>query len=661
VINPVNNIINTILSYSLNSTKVVTYRSIFNILDAIDTSISIVIREKNNINTSIQLNANNNIINSITNVEQIHTSLQKYTQLTSKEIQPGQYPIDTIKNNFRLTVLNIQPQLMYLESWNSNRSLDNLESKPNYYDISIPRTRLEILNAKKMNSFSIPISLNSTNIQIVSALQIVSSLYTLTTITNQSYLISNSLKMIITNGISCNEPTCTMEIVLQNNNVFKPAHDNSRYLNNNINEIETVEIQCSKNIIETKTYICSDGDIVTVPCNGTSSTIIASCRQKNDENLCAQLSRNSIIPSTCKKSSSTNYNITCSCEFNNSKKIDVNYIAIMKSVYTNFNLVYRSNITLSQLSREWYVSTFIGCFILLVCSSIIMGYFLDKKDKNLNIYNNTSYKEYESSKISKKLNYHEKEIIPMQNNLFVYNKPIFVINRETKKYYNDLNKKPLNSVIYLDNVEEVLPQIFHNKLFINKLIYELQHHHRWLGIIYHFSDVFPRTLRIIALITNMLVMMFFQALTYQLINPNISSCQIYKSENTCIQPRSSFHTGESMCQWNKSHHVCSLITPDHSIHIVIFVAIFSAVLITPINCISHWIIKNILSQPTEDSILLISSISTDSGDSMSNKISISEKDFQNKNIIEMNNFIEDLLRYRWNIVDLTMRSQFDRK
>jgi hypothetical protein len=116
-----------------------------------------------------------------------------------------------------------------------------------------------------------------------------------------------------------------------------------------------------------------------------------------------------------------------------------------------------------------------------------------------------------------------------------------------------------------------------------------------------------------------------------------------------------------MCQWDKSNHMCSFIQPDNSIHIVLFVAIFSAVLSTPINCLSHWIIKNYLSQPTDDSTLLIAAISSDSNDSNSQRITKSEKDFQNKNIAEMNIFIEDLRRYRESIPDLSLKRQFDGK
>jgi len=635
-------------------------------LDALDDSTSVIVRENGNSSSLMRkFNLNNNISNSITNVEHIKTSLQKYMKLASKELQPGQTAINAIKNNFRFILLNIQSQLIlsrnkYNESMTKGK-LSNLESSfASSYEISVPYTALELYNTERMmNSFTIPITSNSSDMGIVSAIQMKSSVYGI----NDSFL-SNSLEMMIAEGISCNSPNCTIEIILQYNSALKYPKINSRLLND-INTIENVEIQCSSNKIETKYHLCSNGDLISIPCNGSSTTIIYTCPQKTIQSVCDEISKNSFIPSTCKELSSTDYNITCSCEFENSKKISTSYIAMLDSVYTSFNLVYKSNITLSELNKEWYVSTIMGCFILIVCISILFGYYYDKQEENMKFYgeSSSSFKN-KSSKTSLKLNYRSNEIIPMQNNLFVRQKP-YLINRNMKKYHNKFNnrkQKSLNSIKYLDCVEEVLPKVLHNKPFLDKFIYEIQQHHRWLGIIFHFSEVFPRTLRIIALMTNILVMMFFQALTYHLVNvTNNSSCEEFKSEYTCIKPKSSFYTGESMCQWDKSNHMCSFIQPDNSIHIVLFVAIFSAVLSTPINCLSHWIIKNYLSQPTDDSTLLIAAISSDSNDSNSQRITKSEKDFQNKNLAEMNIFIEDLRRYRESILDLSLKRQFDGK
>jgi hypothetical protein len=126
---------------------------------------------------------------------------------------------------------------------------------------------------------------------------------------------------------------------------------------------------------------------------------------------------------------------------------------------------------------------------------------------------------------------------------------------------------------------------------------EVKHHHRWLGVVFFYSDAFPRVLRVVSLATNIIIMLFIQSITYTLTNPDDGSCEALHSRPTCIEPRSPFATGESKCSWDGSD--CEFIQPSGSAKIILFVAIFSAIISTPIALAADWIVRFILSAATK--------------------------------------------------------------
>jgi hypothetical protein len=114
--------------------------------------------------------------------------------------------------------------------------------------------------------------------------------------------------------------------------------------------------------------------------------------------------------------------------------------------------------------------------------------------------------------------------------------------------------------------------------------------------VFFYSDHFPRVLRVVSLATNIIIMLFIQSVTYTLTNPDDGSCEALYTRPTCIEPRSPFATGESKCSWDGSE--CSFIQPSGSTKIILFVAIFSAIISTPIALVSDWVVRHILSAST---------------------------------------------------------------
>lgn len=162
------------------------------------------------------------------------------------------------------------------------------------------------------------------------------------------------------------------------------------------------------------------------------------------------------------------------------------------------------------------------------------------------------------------------------------------------------NKTPM----ILEIAQESLPGILSSKSLTVKVKEEVKRHHRWLGVVFYYSRQFPRSLRVLSLATNMIIMLFMQALTYNLTNNNDAVCLGFHTEQTCLERESPYRTGGSLCAWipsteNSGDGQCLLIEPDSSMEIVIFVAIFSALVSTPIALLVDWLVSHVLCAPTQ--------------------------------------------------------------
>jgi hypothetical protein len=171
--------------------------------------------------------------------------------------------------------------------------------------------------------------------------------------------------------------------------------------------------------------------------------------------------------------------------------------------------------------------------------------------------------------------------------------------KQPRKKYNrfKMNKaKVVNTELEL--VENSLPQALSSKSFTDRCIDEIKHHHRWLGIIFYFTEDFPRMLRVSSLATSMIIMLFMQSLTYNLTNPDDGFCESFKTSASCEAARSPYSTGDSKCTWMSDVDECKFIEPSSQIKVVLFVAIFCAIISTPIALLVDWILLHIIAAPT---------------------------------------------------------------
>jgi hypothetical protein len=128
---------------------------------------------------------------------------------------------------------------------------------------------------------------------------------------------------------------------------------------------------------------------------------------------------------------------------------------------------------------------------------------------------------------------------------------------------------------------------------------ELERHHKWIALYTHYSAVFPRALRVLSLATNVLIVIFFVAITYSVANPQKGvNCSAHLTEDACTAHKSHFRTGQAECMWVQRDDECRFIEPNLQIRVILFVVIFSVALSVPVSTCTNYIFKSILAAPS---------------------------------------------------------------
>jgi len=225
-----------------------------------------------------------------------------------------------------------------------------------------------------------------------------------------------------------------------------------------------------------------------------------------------------------------------------------------------------NHLSVSTVEHSWISLATVGALTISIAIALILSHYYDHEMKKIKPRDNKGSRNKQLS--SKKRRVEKNKIINME----------------------------------LELVENSLPQALSSRSFTDRCIDEIKHHHRWLGIVFYFSEDFPRMLRVTSLATNMIIMLFMQSLTYNLTNPDDGSCVSLKNSVDCQAAMSPYATGEPKCEWISSSNKCQFIQPDAQIKVVLFVAIFCAIVSTPITLLVDWILFNIIASPTHISL-----------------------------------------------------------
>jgi len=257
------------------------------------------------------------------------------------------------------------------------------------------------------------------------------------------------------------------------------------------------------------------------------------------------------------------------------EQYSVSYVSMLKSTYENFASTIDSveSLNASTVSKSWISLVTVGSLFIGIIIALIWSHNADHEMKKVQPYGEDVHQK--SGQVAER----QMKQKTKKNKRFKMNRTK-VINAE------------------LELVENSLPQALSSRSFTDRCIDEIKHHHRWFGIIFYFTEDFPRMLRVTSLATNMIIMLFMQSLTYNLTNPDDGTCGTFENSASCEASRSPYSTGDSKCFWVSDTNQCKFVEPSSQIKIVLFVAIFCAIISTPIALLVDWILLHIVAAPT---------------------------------------------------------------
>jgi hypothetical protein len=505
--------------------------------------------------------------------QQITDSLKNYTRFISQSMVPGQSPSRIMRSNFKLYIQNLQLEVKTNTIENRRLTGDAL-SCSSTKDISLPQSLLEKELKQAPTVLTIPTCAENQPSLQISAISLTSKLF------NNEQFTSNTLSLSLSSHpcSSNNTKQCNAEF-------FMESHNSGTAL---LFATENRTVDCVANDFKNHTVLCPNHKNYSVPCHGKAERIIFHCPSISLLPSCQRLIGNVVSSNIhCETKSFGKENITCVCPlspFNvahsssSSATTDISIVALLTGVETNFvsTLLSADDLTATSLVKSWEAIMTVGLFLATIIGFMCFSFHADRQAQN-------------KVSIEDKMMEHAKVFSFYQRKLVTQSR-IGISNNEDI----DLFKM----------AEEALPGILSCPSLNQRIWNEEKKFHRYLGIIYYFSTVFPRILRVVSLASNIIIMLFIQSLTYNYTHGDDGSCQGISTQESCVKPRSSYGTGGSKCYWktvdsNQVVGYCEFFQPENSIEVMLFVAIFSGIVSAPLAICVDWIIYNLLSAPCD--------------------------------------------------------------
>ena len=370
---------------------------------------------------------------------------------------------------------------------------------------------------------------------------------------------------------------------------FFLPHVDTRSILASQNLSEKFTVLCRKNVRSSVTHNCSDGYSLSVKCNGSFAGKLNSfCPIIKQRTICSSYGDGygscSLLKSTIKET-------VCRCHFQSSRRLtesdggqqSIGAVTILQTFADNIQMTSTSAASLDAdvVSKQYTVLVTIGTLALAI---LVAFYAAQKADAEESVLKD--FKSFGSMQRKETTSKGVEHIELVRRNRL--NGP-----RSKKVASHDESRDDLT--IW----EESLPRIFSSQPFSERLYAEMKQHHRWLGIVFYYSESLPRPLRVLALSTKIILMLFVQSLTYDFTSPDDGSCGLMKTQFDCLQQKSPFATGQSECAWQDG--LCSFVQPSDNFKIILYVAIFSTLISTPIEYMLNKIIRVVLARPLKTS------------------------------------------------------------
>ena len=529
---------------------------------------------------------------------------------------PGQQSMDMIGTTYKMSSSVVEANRATSDACNSTVS-KTLPSKLSEQLLGLPNQAITVPSCYYGGSYNdddyVSGSADDSSVGMsISVITLASSMYD----TDEYISDTLSLEMSSYPCSALYPESCTVDIVVPRN------QDAATSLEEETISVEQ-EFTCAEGDYTEHSFECPGIPVpLAIQCNGTEAVVSVVCPPITSQPTCSMLlNLNSEMDgSWCKMLNYTDKSVTCRCSLlpatdigNNDRRIlesnssfssdgtvSVSYVSMLTAVTGSFvsTVNVAAELNANMVGKGWQAITTLGVLIVFFGSAMLFAHFADEKvKKTIAVDAKTERNTVEMRKNS---------IVQRSGSIFgrLVRGSSTIAQRDP---HPALHARPNR---YMLMAEEALPKVLmSSKSLSRRLFDEIKRHHRWIGVIYYFCKKIPRVMRIVSLATNIILMLFIQSLTYDLTKGDDGSCESFDSEATCLEPKSQYSESMSRCYWTytvdstNASGECHFVQPDSSFTVVIFVAIFSALVSTPIALLADWVIQNILSVPTSDSTL----------------------------------------------------------
>jgi hypothetical protein len=523
------------------------------------------------------------------------TQINSYLLYAVNNTVPGQYPQSSLQTNFRT---------LYGVYGSCSSETETSVS------ISLPTSGTDKILGQTPNQFILPSDCSVSG-----------------TGTERKIAVSNVARHVLSNdaadsdrmslqlsSFACSSKTdgdCNINMTLTRNSGYEEEFYNT-------SQVITVCEEGEEKIVD---HDCGNlvGNI-TIACTGNAEIVTSHCPSYRRAPSCASMTNldSDETDLDCKTIGYTDAEIYCSCSLSSQQSrrkmtaaatiangtddgsgtISVSYLSLIEATATNFEATVdsASSLNIQTLQHSSQALIVLGSLLGAILIAFVFARHWDQQ----------------SNKISS-------EIVPATDSKSRALSSILKYKQRHKKIDKSMLKpeKAIQSKeeAILEMAKESLPGILSSKSWWAKIKEELKRHHRWFAVVFFYSNDFPRILRVASLASNVIIMLFMQSLTYNLTNNNAHACDGYTTQSACTSQPSPYRTGSSMCTWvstslsgedgtGNTTGSCVLIEADTDMKVVIFVAIFSALVSTPLAMLTDYLICSILCAPAKPPINL---------------------------------------------------------
>ena len=496
--------------------------------------------------------------------------ISAYTSFVMSDMVDGQNPVHASNSLFRISTF----------------SVDKRKSTA----LSLPMTAIDMLSHTPQQYLLLP------ETDGIAPLKVSISEVLWTGGLNSSYLslpLSLKLSSYPCHNLSTAE-SCRVTFVFQH----------VRKVKNTDGIVEKFKINCKEdgvNVTYSKT--CENGFNVTLSCNGTvAGTLTQKCPVRVPDATCAVLSDALADPNACEVVSASADNTTCSCAIvdinknhqqhedfeQDNEEIFVDYGAVLNTVKHDFVSNWKSagSLTVRDVGKNILVLLTIMGLAVAAVVFLFLGHVMDRRSRlhaTLEL-RRASMQQTNSSPTNYPAATKLRRMIPG-------------INRGQSRV---MSESRLAIRQQLDKIEESLPNVLRTEPMVDRFVAELKQYHRWLGVIYFYSPNFPRALRVLSLASNICIMMFVEAVTYNFADPDDGHCEDQRTQEECLKRPSVFNNQQSMCIWHVARSECAVRDISDDLQKVMVVVIVSAALSAPLALSVQLLISQVLSMKTSE-------------------------------------------------------------